>query len=109
MHKPVYKQRLKKGAVIGRKKILRAYDKGPFTYVDTQCLCAAGTVTRNTPFGQLRKGIGLQCRVCLWSDIKEAQLKALKDIREAKSRALKAVMKAREEMRESVRENWGKK
>ena len=55
----------RKGSVIGNKKVIATFDRGPFAYVITECKCPARTRSTQA-LGLLKRGKGLQCRMCYW-------------------------------------------
>ena len=70
------------GKVLGGRKVVSVFLKGPYTYLDLQCLCSHGTVTTGVPLGMVKKGIGMTCRACWSEDRKRDGVRAASRVRQ---------------------------
>ena len=63
---------IKEGTMIGRKKVLRVYKVGAFTFVDTECQCAHKTIIKAGLLHTLISGRAVSCRTCYLDDKRAA-------------------------------------
>jgi hypothetical protein len=62
---------VRKGMIVGRKKVVRLYNRGPYAWVSTRCTCKHKTV-REQPLLSLLQGLSVSCSACFHDDLREA-------------------------------------
>lgn len=74
---------VKAGLMIGRKRVVEVYSKGPFAYARTECQCKYKTI-REQPIGMLVKGKSVSCSACFRDEI-NAAIRAVNEQRQVEA------------------------
>jgi hypothetical protein len=82
-----------KGMVIGRKQVVKLYNKGPFAWVRTKCTCKHKTV-REQSLISLLHGLSVSCSACFHDDLRTA-CNAVKAQRRVESEAIREQFKVK--------------